>query len=53
LVPFLVPVAVMGLHTFVSLLQAFIFMLLTMALRRRSDRARRALIFTGFMPPAA
>jgi F-type H+-transporting ATPase subunit a len=31
LVPFLVPVAVMGLHTFVSLLQAFIFMLLTMA----------------------
>lgn len=31
LVPFALPVVVMGLHTFVSLLQAFIFMLLTMS----------------------
>jgi F-type H+-transporting ATPase subunit a len=31
LVPLLVPVVFMGLHTFVSLLQAFIFMVLTMA----------------------
>jgi F-type H+-transporting ATPase subunit a len=31
LIPLLVPVVFMGLHTFVSLLQAFIFMVLTMA----------------------
>ena len=37
---FLVPAIFMGLHVFVSLLQAYIFMLLTMLYVARRDRAR-------------